>query len=221
MDDATGRMSLRRRQTMVRMLRWITCTAMLASAAAFAQTAPAPAAGSELPKARRWADCTTMTPWLNSQCAGFRDAWYDGKPTVYLSGYTWHDRNTYTEEKIDSFNEQAWGGGYGWGQYEPTKGDHFGWYAMVFRDSHYDYTKMAGWGWVTYWPERSDFAVGLGYTVFLMSRPDIANNWPFPAALPLATVKLGRAEILGTFIPKLNAGINHGNVAYFFGRYQF
>jgi palmitoyl transferase len=54
-----------------------------------------------------------------------------------------------------------------------------------------------------------------------MSRPDIASNFPFPAILPLASVKLGRAEVLGTFIPKLDAGVNHGNVGFLFARYQF
>jgi palmitoyl transferase len=195
---------------------------LLVAGSALAQTAPAPAAPlADPPKERKWLDCDRMWQWFDVQCRGFRDAWYDGKPTVLLTGYTWHDRNTYTDEKIDEFNEQAWGGGFGWGGYEPTKGDHFGWYAMIFRDSHSQYTKLAGYAWVTYWPERSDVAVGLGYTVFLMSRPDIANNFPFPAILPLASVKLGRAEVLGTFIPKLDAGVNHGNVGFLFARYQF
>jgi palmitoyl transferase len=200
----------------------VAIVALLASGSAMAQTAPPPATPlAEPPKERKWLDCDRMWQWFDAQCRGFRHAWYEGKPTVYLTGYTYHDRNTYTDEKIEEFNEKAWGGGFGWGGYEPTKGDHFGWYAMVFRDSHFKYTKMAGYGWVTYWPERSDVAVGLGYTVFLMSRSDIADNIPFPAILPLASVKLGRAEVLGTFIPKLNAGVNHGNVAFFFGRYQF
>ncbi len=34
-------------------------------------------------------------------------------------------------------------------------------------------------------------------------------------------MKLGPAEIMGTFIPKLNGGVNHGNVGYLFGRIQF
>ena len=42
-----------------------------------------------------------------------------------------------------------------------------------------------------------------------------------PAALPLASVKVRNVEVLGTFIPKLNGGINHGDVAYVFARYQF
>ena len=92
---------------------------------------------------------------------------------------------------------------------------------LSFKDSNSNLTNMIGFGGVTYWPEKSDVAVGLGYTVFIMQRPDIYSGIPFPAALPLASIKLWNAEILGTFIPKLDAGINHGNVGYIFGRYQF
>jgi palmitoyl transferase len=172
------------------------------------------------PAQRTWLTCTGMWSWFASQCEGMRDSWYEGRPTVYFSGYTWHDPHTYTQEKLESFNAHAWGGGYGWTK-TVGNGDSFGWYALAFRDSHYSYTKAVGWSWVTYWPQRSDFAVGLGYTAFIASRPDIANNWPFPAALPLASVKLRKLEVMGTFIPKLNAGINHGDVAWFFGRYTF
>ena len=40
-------------------------------------------------------------------------------------------------------------------------------------------------------------------------RPDIAMQRTVPRALPLASVKIGPAEVLDTFIPKLNGGINH------------
>ncbi|MEO8486468.1 MAG: hypothetical protein ABI585_09035 [Betaproteobacteria bacterium] len=194
----------------------------LAAGPGLGQSVPAPADTPAAPmKARPWAACESWAKWFDTQCAGLRSAWYDGKPIVYLTGYTYHDRSTYTDDKLEEFNEKAWGGGFGLGSYQASNGDHFDWYAMIFRDSHFKYTKSVGWSWVTYWPEHSDYAVGLGYTAFLMSRPDIANNVPFPAALPVASLKFGRAEVLGTFIPKLNAGVNHGNVAFFFGRYQF
>jgi palmitoyl transferase len=203
--------------------RWTVLASWAIATHAFAQGAlPADAtpAAAPAPQAHKWLACDSMWKWFGSQCAGLKDAWYDGRPTLYLSGYTWHDPSTYTQEKLDEFNDKAWGGGFGWSK-TAANGDHFGWYALVFRDSHFQYTKAAGWSWMTYWPAHDDFAVGLGYTAFLASRPDIANNWPFPAALPLAGIKIRKFELLGTFIPKLNAGINHGDVAYFFGRYQF
>jgi palmitoyl transferase len=172
---------------------------------------------------RKWFyDCGTLQEgWLARQCRGFRSAWYERRPMILVSGYAWHDPNTYEEDNLESFNSAAYGGGFGFGLYEPEKGDHFSWYVLSFKDSNSNLTNMIGFGALTYWPERSDFAVGLGYTVFIMQRPDIYGGIPFPAALPLASIKLWNAELLATFIPKLNAGINHGNVGYLFGRYQF
>jgi len=169
---------------------------------------------------QKWLECDRMWSWLGSQCAGLKDAWYEGRPTLYLSGYTWHDPHTYKSTNLAALNDKSWGGGFGWSK-TVANGDSFGWYAMAFRDSHYNITKSVGWTWLTYWPAGSDFAVGLGYTAFIASRPDIANNWPFPAALPIASIKVKDLEVIGTFVPKLNGGINHGNVASFFARYRF
>jgi palmitoyl transferase len=224
-----------------RWLCWIP-TLCLAAAAASAQTPPAPVAAPSpaesssaeakaaadakaateytIAGGHKWLDCDKMWSFFASQCSGLGNAWYDGKPTLYFSGYSWHDPNTYDETKQGQFNDRAWGGGFGWAKDAPN-GDNFSWYALIFRDSHYQYTKMAGWGWMTYWPAKAPVAVGLGGTVFLMSRPDIYNSIPFPAILPLASVKAYGFEVLGTFVPKVNGGVNHGNVAYFFARYQF
>lgn len=169
---------------------------------------------------RKWVNCSGMWAWAARQCDGLKAAWYQGRATWYVSGYAWHVPGTWTEEKLAELNEHAWGGGYGFARTD-ERGDNYSWYALVFRDSHFETTAMAGWGAMTYWPAKGDVAAGLGYTAFIMMRPDIAKGWPFPAALPLASVKMYGFEVLGTFIPKLNGGINHGDVAYFFARYQF
>jgi palmitoyl transferase len=205
-------------------LRWL-AVALLAAAALPGHAAEGVRGFFEpVPEAeRKWFyDCGSLDEgWLKRQCRGFKNAWYERRPMVLFSGYTWHDPNTYDEDKIETFNTNAWGGGFGFGLYEPEKGDHFSWYALAFKDSNSNLTSMIGFGGVTYWPEKADVAVGLGYTVFIMQRPDIYSGIPFPAALPLAAIKLWNAEIVGTFIPKFDAGINHGNVGYIFGRYQF
>jgi len=212
------------------MEKWIAClrhltVAFLAATALSAHAAEAERGFFEpVPEAeRKWFyDCGSLDDgWLKRQCRGFRSAWYERRVMLLFSGYSWHDPNTYEQDNLEAFNTQAWGGGFGFGLYEPTKGDHFSWYLLSFKDSNSNLTNMIGFGAVTYWPEKSDVAVGLGYTVFIMQRPDIYSGIPFPAALPLATIKLWNAEILGTFIPKLDAGINHGNVGYLFARYQF
>jgi palmitoyl transferase len=59
---------------------------------------------------------------------------------------------------------------------------------------------------------------GLGYTLMIIQRPDIANGIPFPAILPLFSLRWQKATLVTTFIPTLNGGINNGSVLYVFGR---
>jgi palmitoyl transferase len=201
-----------------------------AQAPAGTPEAPAPAAAkpaAELPADKpaaansEWINCGAMWKWVEYQCVGVKDAWHNGTPILYVTGLTYHDRDTYSQEQLDSYNERSWGGGFGWGRTN-GEGDHFGWYGLIFRDSHFKYTKMFGWSAMTYWPKQSDYAVGLGYTIFLGSRPDIYNSIPFPGILPLASVKLSKLELLGTYIPKVSAGTTgNGNVAFVFGRWLF
>jgi len=187
-----------------------------ASGKATAETPPA-----DNPAKSEWIDCGAMWKWVEYQCTGLKDAWRKGGPILYVTGLTYHDRGTYSQEQIDSYNEASWGGGFGWGRFN-DEGDHFGWYGLIFRDSHYKYTKMIGWNGITYWPKQSDYAVGLGYTIFLGSRPDIYSGIPFPGILPLVSVRVSKLEILGTYIPKVSAGTTgNGNVGFVFGRWLF
>jgi palmitoyl transferase len=169
---------------------------------------------------RRWLDCSGMWAWFGRQCAGLKGAWYQGRATWYASGYAWHIPGTWEEDRLKELNQKAWGAGYGFARTD-ERGDNYGWYVLAFKDSHFNVTTVAGWSAITYWPATADVAVGLGYSAFIMMRPDIAKGWPFPAALPLASVKFHGAEVIGSFIPKVNGGVNHGDVAYFFARYQF
>jgi len=162
----------------------------------------------------------SSSSWLEYQCKGVKDAWHDGTPDLCVTGYTHHDRDTYSAEKIDEFNEKAWGGGLGW-SIRRDNGDSFGWYGIIFRDSHNQYTKAFGLAAITYWPKERGVALGLGYTAFLASRPDIWNNVPLPGVLPLASLRMDRLEILGTCIPNLNSQTGHGNVAFLLARWHF
>jgi hypothetical protein len=49
------------------------------------------------------------------------------------------------------------------------------------------------------------------------ARNDIANGWPFPAVLPLFSLRYDPVTIVSTYIPNLG-GINHGSVFYIFGK---
>ena len=56
-----------------------------------------------------------------------------------------------------------------------------------------------------------------GWTAFIVQRPDIANGWPIPAALPIAALRYKKANLVATFIPTLNGGVNHGSTLYIMG----
>jgi palmitoyl transferase len=114
-------------------------------------------------------------------------------------------------------NEKAWGGGLARSLEQPN-GDTENVYFLVFDDSHRQPQYNLGYSWTTYWLDRSGIQPGLGFTAAVIRRPDVAGGWPIPVVLPLFTLRYQQAELLSTFIPKLNAGINHGDVLYFFGK---
>lgn len=61
-----------------------------------------------------------MPNWARSACNRLDQIWTEGGNDLYISGYTWHNRATYSKEQINGFNELAWGGGYGRSIYDET-----------------------------------------------------------------------------------------------------
>ena len=51
----------------------------------------------------------------------------------------------------------------------------------------------------------------------LVARNDLFNGWPFPAVLPLASLRYDRYTLYATYIPTL-AGVNNGSILYIFGK---
>ncbi|MCE1161846.1 MAG: peptide ABC transporter permease [Thiomonas sp.] len=143
-----------------------------------------------------------------------------GQDDLYFSGYTWHDPGTYTEAKRAVLNKHAWG--IGWGRHlTNADGNEDMVYAMVFSDSHWNAEPIVGYAHQWMYFNDSPVGFGLGYTLAVTSRADIFKNIPFPIALPIASLRFGKLSIYGTFIPKVNNKLNNGNVAFFFGRYEF
>ena len=97
-----------------------------------------------------------------------------------------YKRQMYSREKIDSFNELAWGGGYGRSIYDED-GDWQGLYAMAFLDSHSKVEPIAGYGFLKIGRVSENFRLGAGYTVFLTARHDTMSYVPFPGVLPLVS----------------------------------
>lgn len=123
----------------------------------------------------------------------------------------------YSAEKIRSFNERAWGGGYGRSIYDED-GDWQGLYGMAFLDSHSKVQPIAGYGFLKIGRVSENFRLGAGYTVFLTSRQDIMHYIPFPGVLPLVSAGYKDAMLYATYIP---GGKGNGNVLFMFGRWSF
>ena len=145
------------------------------------------------------------------------DTWKSGKNELILSGYSWHAPWTWTAELRAEENPWAWGGGYG-RTVEEANGNTHTVFGLAFLDSHKNIEWNIGYGWSTFWGPRDGLQPGLGYTAMIVQRPDIANGIPFPAVLPLFSLRYGQARIDATYIPNLGGGINNGSVLYVFGR---
>jgi palmitoyl transferase len=145
-------------------------------------------------------------------------AFTSGDWSLYLSGYTWHAPWAYSSQRRSEQNEAAYGGGIGRYLVDP-QGNYHGLYMMEFQDSHFKPSYAAGMNWMTYRPLVGRLEGGLGYTLFFFSRADIGSYFPIPGALPMASLRYGRAELMGTAVPGFSGG--NGNIAFFFGRYNF
>ncbi len=165
-------------------------------------------------------DCTGMGSWLNQACAHVSDVAQNGKSDIYVSGYTWHDPSKYTEEKLNALNQWGWGGGYGKHVVDENGNEDLV-LGMIFSDSHKNPELMVGYAglWFTD-PVLGGLSLGGGYTVGLTSRRDIFGGIPFPIVLPVAVIRYRQVSVMGTFIPSMG-GVNNGNVAFFFSRYEF
>ncbi len=161
--------------------------------------------------------CGDWGTWLSPACRSVVETYGDGKTGVLVSGYAWHLPFTWTPERRAQLNAEAWGGGIIRTAEDPD-GDTHSLFAMAFRDSHYHVQWNIGYEHSTYWGPRSGLQPGIGYTALIVKRPDIAQGVPFPAVLPLLSLRYGDATLFTTYIPTLNGGINHGSTVYVFGR---
>lgn len=158
--------------------------------------------------------------WLAKGCQRVVSTYENGRNEVMVSGYAYHFRNTYSEEKLKELNEEAYGGGLG--RYvEDEDGDLHNVYGLVFKDSHKKAQMMLGYGYQTY-AGSGDFKAGIGFTAFLVSRPDIYHSLPIPGILPMASLRYKQAALMFSFVPKLSQGTTgNGNVLFAFTRFGF
>ncbi|HYT97718.1 MAG TPA: hypothetical protein VEO36_10380 [Casimicrobiaceae bacterium] len=162
-------------------------------------------------------ECADFGKWIDIGCRRVVDTYDNGKNELLVSGYSWHLPWSWTSDRRREENANAWGGG--WARTaERSNGDGDTVFFLVFKDSHGQAQFNLGYAWTTYWGEREKLQAGLGYTAAFIQRPDIASGWPVPVLLPLLTLRSQKVEVLSTFIPTLNGGVNHGSVLYLFGK---
>ncbi|OZI62166.1 lipid IV(A) palmitoyltransferase PagP [Bordetella genomosp. 11] len=190
------------KRSFVRAARRASATALLTASAALPFTAHA---------------CDNVPDWAQSACARLDQIWNQGSDELYLSGYAWHNRAAYSADKIKSFREESWGGGWGKGIYDED-GDWQGLYGMAFLDSHGHVEPIAGYGYQKIGRVGQNWRFGIGYTAFLTARQDIFHYIPFPGILPLASVGYDKATFYATYIP---GGKGNGNVLFMFGKWTF
>ena len=164
------------------------------------------------------AECSDLWDWLDKGCRRIVDTYEHGGNELFLSGYSYHIPGTWTPERRAELNSNAWGAGWGRTVEEPN-GDTHTVFFYGFEDSHRNAQLQAGYSWSTFWGPRDGVQLGLGYAAVIVQRPDLANGFPFPAVLPIASVRVQKATMAMTYIPTLNGGVNHGSTIYVMGRF--
>jgi len=154
-----------------------------------------------------------------SQLGDIKTAFVSGDWDLYCTGFSWHTPWQYGAEERHRLNERAWGGGFG-RSFVNKRGDKSSLFLMGFVDSHNDTQFSGGYMWNRYWSIARGVDVGLGYSVFLFSRADVANHLPIPAALPCAALRFGRGELIAYYCPHVSEAIP-GEVVFIFTRFGF
>lgn len=161
--------------------------------------------------------CSRFPSWAKRACIRLNQVWTEGNTELYLSGYAWHNRQFYSREKINGYNEMALGGGLGKGFYD-EKGNWHALSAIAFLDSHKNIEPAVGYAYMKIGRLGNNTRIGAGYSILVTARSDIFNNIPFPGVLPWVSLGYGRATLMATYIPGARGA---GNVLFFLGKWTF
>lgn len=136
--------------------------------------------------------------------------WNSGTYDLLIPANTWHNRKSYSREKIDSYNERPWGIGVGVSRFDDG-GDFHSIFIMEFQDSHNVIEPIGGYLYQTYWRPTENLRLGIGYTLSITARKDY--DWiPFPAPLPVFSIEYDRLAIQSTYVPGFQS--DTGNVLF-------
>lgn len=147
-----------------------------------------------------------------------------GDDRLFVSGYAYHGRHTYTREKIAKLNENAWG--LGWSKSLREKNEygtmeHRSVYGFVISDSHKDPQYMLGYSLEKAYYFNKDWYIAAGLAPMIVRREDMFNKLPFPAIFPLMSIGNQTAELRAVYIPRLSKNLGNGDVLYIFGSIKF
>jgi len=167
-----------------------------------------------LPSAALADEAKTGNAWSYLKDA-ISQTWAADDYELFVPVNTWHNRNYYSSEKIDQYNEQPWGLGIGKYRFD-SNGDWHSIYVMAFSDSHQNLQPVAGYGFQKMWHSSNEFRVGAGYTLGLTLREDF-NYVPLPVIAPIASVEYKQLALQSTYI---FGGEGNGNILFTWLRWQ-
>ena len=100
-----------------------------------------------------------------------KQTWNGGTYDLYVPVWTWHNRLFYDKDKIEKYNEEPWGIGFGVSRYDED-GDWHGLYAMGFKDSNFYLETIFGYAYLKNWEldNDGDWKGGIGFTASLTQR---------------------------------------------------
>jgi palmitoyl transferase len=145
---------------------------------------------------------------------------YDnGQDNLLLSGYAHHGRNTYTAERLRELNEKAWGLGFSRSLRDAKDNEEIV-YALAISDSHFKPEVQVGYAYEWMKPLGGDWEAGVGYTAMLMSRQDYFKGFPFPVALPVASIGTRHTKLMASYVPRLSQNKGNGDVLLMFMKFD-
>ena len=144
----------------------------------------------------------------------------NGAEKLYLSGYAYHGRNTYTAARIREYNENAWGIG-GGRTFRNAAGNDESLFFLGISDSHFRPQLMAGYAyeWVFDIP-KTPLEFSAGYTAMFVSRQDYFGGLPVPIPLPIAGFGTKKAKLMASYVPRLSSNKGNGDVLLLFARFE-
>lgn len=136
-----------------------------------------------------------------------QDSYENGRLTALLPINTWHNRYTYSEDRVQRYNERPYG--LGISKTINKKYELYGIYGIVFADSNYHTQSMFGYIHL-YHLNKGSIKFALGYTVGLTQRYEY---WyiPLPLPLPAMGINYKSFSIQAAYVP---GGKNDANVLF-------